>query len=185
MRIITTGNPTYGLAEAISRRLGGDFASRANGYDLCSDDGRKRFVETSHDYDVFINSAALWRFHQSLLLEAVWGSWSERGKTGHIISIGSTADTGVRSGKWLYPIEKKALKDLNRNMTYSSIGGNNIRVSLLSFGYLSTPKVEEKHPTKNKISCDQAVDIIEWVLKSPPTVNINEVSVDPLQQGDR
>lgn len=181
MRTIVSGNPTYGLAEAIHRRLGGDFHSRSNGFDLCSDHDRRRFVEASHGYDVFINCAALWRFHQSLLLEAVWDSWKNVGKTGHIISIGSTADTGVRGGKWLYPIEKKALKDLNRNLTYSAIGGSGIKVTLLSYGYLSTPNVEVKHPDKKKMTVDQAVDVIEWVLNAPPSLNINEVSLDPIQ----
>lgn len=179
--ILTTGNPTYGLAKAIQSVIGGDFVSRTNGHDLTTDTGRATVARMSLSYDVFINCAALWRFHQTMVLEEVWKAWQEAGKSGTIINIGSTADTGVRGGAWRYPIEKKALRDYNRNLTYSAIGGSGIRVSYISYGYLSTPSVEAKHPDKKKIDPLYAAGIIKWVLEQPPGVNIHEISLDPIQ----
>lgn len=182
MRILTTGNPTYGLAAAISEIVGGDFASRSSGFELTSDDGRSRLVEHSLDYDVFINCAALWKFHQTLVLEAVFNRWKETGKRGRIINIGSTADTGVRGSSWRYPIEKKALRDMSRNLSYTSIGGTGIAVTYVSYGYLSTPSVETKHPDKRKIDPIYAAGIIQWVIDQPLHLNVNEISLDPVQE---
>ncbi len=98
-----------------------------------------------------------------------------------MIHIGSTADTGHRPGAWLYPVEKAALKTLNRNLTYSAIGNGRIRSTLLTTGYISTPKVEDKHPDKLKLNPYYIVDTIEWILRQPEGVNINELSLDPIQ----
>lgn len=181
MTTLTTGNPSYGLAQAIATVIGGDFVSRSTGHDLTKDEVRKAVAEMSLGYDAFINCSALWRFHQSLVLETVWSRWKEAGKRGRIINIGSTADTGVRGGAWLYPIEKKALKDLSRNLTYSAIGGSGIAVTTISFGYLSTPSVERKHPDKKKIDPLDAARMVQWVLEQPLSININELSLDPVQ----
>lgn len=181
MRILTTGNPAYGIAQAISEVIGGDFASRATGHDLCSDDGRNAFVEMSLGYDVVINSAALWRFNQSVLLEKLHTRWLEMGKKGHIISLGSTADTGTSGKSWLYPIEKKALRDLSRNLSYMAIGDCGIRVSYVSLGYVATPKVETKHPFKRKLQPNEVANLIKWVIDTPSHLNLNEISIDPIQ----
>jgi len=182
MNILTTGNKNYGLAQAIDMVIGGDFISRETGYDLCNHDGIKAAVELSLKYDIFINSSALWRFNQTMLLEEVATRWHTEQKTGHIINIGSTADTGVRGSPWRYPIEKKSLKDYCRNLSYIAIGGVGIRISYISYGYLATPKVEEKHPTKNKITPEYAANVIKWVIDQPATININEISLDPIQE---
>jgi NADP-dependent 3-hydroxy acid dehydrogenase YdfG len=179
--ILTTGNPTIGLASAISSEIGGDFISRTNGYDLCSDDGRKRAVAHSLNYDVFINCAALWRFNQTLLLQAVWEGWKQAGKSGRIVNIGSTADTGNRGTSWIYPTEKKALREYSRNLSMASAGGSGIQVNYVSFGYLSTPSVEIKHPDKNKMALVEAAGYIKWIIKQPMLANFNELSMDPIQ----
>lgn len=181
MLILTTGNPNYGLAQGIRTVLGGDFVSRTTGHDLTTDAARVAVAQLSLGYDAFINCAALWRFHQSLVLEEVWTTWQKAGKRGHIVNIGSTADTGVRGGPWRYPIEKKALKDYNRNLTYSAIGGSGIKVTYIAYGYLSTPSVETKHPDKKKITPVDAAQMIKWVLDQPEGININELSLDPIQ----
>lgn len=181
MKILTTGNPNYGLAKAIQETMGGDFVSRSTGHDLCDDQVRQQVAQMSLDYDVFINCAALWRFHQSLVLETVWNAWKEAGKKGRIVNIGSTADTGVRGTSWRYPIEKKALKEYSRNMTYAAIGGSGIHVTYVTYGYISTPNVEGKHPDKKKIDPQYAAEMIRWAITQPEHININEISIDPIQ----
>lgn len=182
MKTLTTGHADYGVAQAIGQILGSDFASRRNGFDLCTDDGKDRLAQLSLEYDVFVNCAALWKFHQTLVLEKVWNTWSESGKTGTIINIGSTADVGVRSGSWLYPIEKKALRSLSRSLSQCTLGGNGIRVTYISPGYLRTPGVERKHPDKNKIEPLKIAELIKWLIQSPEGVNLHDISLDPIQQ---
>ena len=182
MKIMMAGDETYGLARAIKERWTDTLScSRKTGYDLTDPQVWSRVAEESLNYEVFINCSALWRFNQSLLVAKVWELWDSKKKSGQMIHIGSTADTGVRPGAWLYPVEKAALKSLNRNLSYSAIGNGRIRSTLLSTGYISTPKVEEKHPDKLKLDPYYIVDIIDWVIKQPKTVNINEISLDPIQ----
>lgn len=181
MKIIITGNPHYGLAAALNQRLTADFCSRTNGFELCSDEGRAAFVEKSLGYEVFINCAALWRFNQTLLLQAVWDRWKAEGKRGRIINVGSTADTNNRGNSWVYPTEKKALRDLSRNLSMAAIGGSGIIVSYVSFGYFATPSVERKHPDKKKLTTAEAASMISWLVDQPDHMVVNELSLDPIQ----
>ena len=71
--ILMTGNTGYGLAEKFSIVCPQtNFASRENEYDLCSKEGQSKLAVESLKYDVFINSSALYRFNQTLVLDAVW-----------------------------------------------------------------------------------------------------------------
>ena len=180
-KILVAGNPNYGIAKAIAERWPvADFASRSNDYDLCDEQARQSFAEKSLQYDVVICCSALWRFQQSLVLDQVWKLWDQRGKKGQIICLGSTADLGARSSNWLYPVEKKALKALCRNLSLCAQKGGGIRVNYLTLGYVDTPKTESKHPGKNKLTSGYVVDLIEWILSQPPGLNVNEISIDPM-----
>ena len=182
MRFIMAGDEAYGLGQAIKAQWPSVHScSRKTGYDLSDPATWARVAEESLDYDVFINCSALWRFNQSLLASKVWEVWEAKKKIGHMIHIGSTADTGIRPGAWMYPVEKAALKTLNRNLTYMAIGQGRIRSTLISPGYLSTPKVEDKHPDKVKLDPRYIVQVIDWVIQQPSGVNINEISLDPIQ----
>ena len=44
MKILTTGNPNYGLASAINKT---SYASRSNGYDLSTDEGMDKFCHVA------------------------------------------------------------------------------------------------------------------------------------------
>ena len=49
------------------------FISRnETGHDLCKRSVHQEIAEMSLEYDVFINCSALWRFNQTLLLQAVF-----------------------------------------------------------------------------------------------------------------
>lgn len=157
------------------------FASRRSGYDLVKEEGRQRLALQSLEADVFICCSALHRFQQTLLLDEVWKLWSERGKQGHIICLGSTADLGVRPSNWLYPIEKKALGAFCQNLAEQAKRGNGIAVTYLSLGYVETPRTVEKHATKKLLSTDYVVDLVEWVLSQPAGINVNSISLDPIQ----
>jgi NAD(P)-dependent dehydrogenase (short-subunit alcohol dehydrogenase family) len=183
MKIIVTGNKGWGVAEAISKYLSSEYkvfcASRQSWHDLSTESGVQDFTAKSFEYDAFINCAKLKNFQQTLLLKAVWDSWKEREKTGHIINIGSTVDTGLKGGSRLYTTEKVALRNLSRKLTYDAMGGSGIRVSYISFGYLNTKNVSFKD--KVKVDLGDVVNVIKWVLESPSYININEISIDPIQ----
>jgi short-subunit dehydrogenase len=180
--ILVAGNPTYGIAKAMQERWpSARFASRSSGFDLTTKEGRHRLAELSLEAEVFVCCSALHKFHQTLLLEAVWALWSERGKKGKIICMGSTADQGLRASNWLYPIEKVALKSLCLNLSECAKKGNGISVSYLAVGYVDTPKTLEKHAGKQMLSPDYVVDLVEWVLAQPAGVNLNSISLDPIQ----
>lgn len=182
MKIIIAGDGEYGLGGALRRRWPeAKFCSRKTGYDLCQPEQWARLAEESLSFDVFISCSSLWRFHQSLLIAKVWETWKSQRKRGQMIHMGSTADTGLRGGTWMYPVEKSALKVLSRNLAYSAVGDGEIRSTLLSPGYLNTPKVESKHPERKKIDPEYIVDIIDWLIRQPPHININEISLDPVQ----
>lgn len=185
-KIIVSGNKNHGVAAGIHTVMEKDyditFCSRKTGYDLTTDDGRNRFVDLSLNHDVFINNAALWKFNQTLLLESVWKAWHESGKKGHIINLGSTADRQIYGGNWLYPAEKNALKHQSLSQSMSAISGSKIKVTYLGYGYVKTPKIEEKHPGKNKHDPIEIAKIIKWIIEYPvDTSNIIEISLDPIQ----
>ena len=114
LKVLMTGNPTYGLAEKFSIvHTQTDFASRTNNYDLCTKQGRVKLAQSSLNCDVFINSSALYQFNQSLVLETVWKKWKEQNKKGHIINIGSTVDRSTKGAEWIYPQEPIGVWRLN------------------------------------------------------------------------
>ncbi len=187
-KIIVSGNPRFGLAEALNDIFPhADFNSRShNQTDLKNHESHVQFAQKSLGYDVYINCSCLSRFRQTLLLEEVYKAWSENGHTGHIISLGSTADTPVKGTPWVYPIEKKALKAYCRNLSMRSLGGHGskpsgIRITYISPGYIDTPKVREKHPEVDKLDPKYLAQVIKWVIEQPEHVNISELCLDPIQ----
>jgi NAD(P)-dependent dehydrogenase (short-subunit alcohol dehydrogenase family) len=185
-KIIISGNKNYGVAEGINTILGSEyhltFCSRKTGFELTNESDRKRFAELSLDHDIFINNAALWRFNQILLLEEVWKTWNDAGKKGHIINLGSTADRQINGGNWMYPAEKNALRHQSLSQAMWTLGGNPIKVTYLGYGYVKTPGVEKKHPTKNKHEPIEIAKMIKWIIEYPiETTNLIEIVLDPIQ----
>jgi len=181
-KILVTGNPNYGLAEAFGKIETADFASRATGYDLSKKDDQIRLAELSLGYDVFVNNSALNDFNQTRLLYRVWEMWKENNHAGRIISIGSTIDWSRRGRAWMYSVEKKALMDASLELgTLGTWGETQIRMTYLSLGSLNTPKVAAKHPERKLMDVGQAAGYISWVINSPPEININILHLDPMQ----
>lgn len=185
-RVLISGNKDHGVAGGINHVMATDyhldFCSRKTGFDLTSDSGRQRFAERSLDYDIFINNAALWRFNQTLLAEAVWKTWSENNKKGHIINLGSTADRQIYGGNWSYPAEKNALRHQSLSQAMSALGGSGIKVTYLAYGYVSTPNIEKKHPTKRKHDPVEIARLIKWIIEYPiDNSNLIEIVLDPIQ----
>jgi NAD(P)-dependent dehydrogenase (short-subunit alcohol dehydrogenase family) len=186
--MIVSGNPNYGVAEAIRARYPeARFFSRSHsGHDFSKHEAMQEFVQASLKYEVYVSCSCLARFRQTLMLEMVVNEWLKQGKKGHIVAIGSTADTPVKGTPWIYPIEKKALKAYCRNLSMAALGGHGskpsgIRISYISPGYIATPGAEKSHPGKNKLTCDSIVDAISWVINQPEGINVSEIALDPIQ----
>ena len=190
-KILITGSRKYGLCEAMCNLFDTmpdieyETASRSNGYQLDTSEGQKKLAEKyiEGEFDIFINNSAIWKFQQVMIVEAVYNAMEEADRKGHIINIGSTADTGVKGRTWRYPTEKKALKAYNRDLTYMAMGGSNIKTTLISPGSLTTASVMKKHPDRKLIDVEYIAELVMWTINQPEYINVNELSIDPIQDG--
>jgi len=113
-------------------------------------------------------------------LEAVSKKCRDSGTSPHIIVIGSTTDR-VKNGKpWLYNAEKKALRDFSNTLSLGGVWTPGLpKVTYISFGTLSNN--QDKHPDRVCMDIDVAAEYIKWLIDQPKCVNINEISIDPIQ----
>ena len=190
-KVLITGNRNYGLCKSICNLfdtvddISYTTISRSNGWNLDVGPEQKRLADYFVDekFDIFINNSAIWKFHQIMIAEQVYAKCVEEKHSAHFIHMGSTADTGVKGRTWRYPTEKKALRDYNRDLTYMTMGGSNVKTTCLSPGSLTTPSVMKKHPDRKFLDTEYVADLILWLINQPDYVNINEISVDPIQTG--
>lgn len=180
MKICITGNNRVGLSKALGDILPDlTFISRSNGFDLTTRDGQERATELIVSHDVVVNCAALWKFNQTVLLDAVYKMACERNPNLHIICVGSTTDR-VKNGKaWLYNAEKKALRDYSNTLAIGGVWGTTPKVSYISFGTLDNN--QHKHPDRRCMDIGFAASYVKWLIEQPRHLNINEISIDPMQ----
>lgn len=182
MKILVAGNSEFGLAESIKNALEGydiTFLSRASGYDLTKAEQQTRFAEAALEHDVIILCSALWKFNQTLLLDATYKKLKAENKRSLIICIGSTTDRVKKATEWLYNAEKKALRDYCNSLGLNGVWNGGPRVTYISFGSLSN--VQAKHPTRKTIPIEKAGVYIKWIVEQPADLHVNEISIDPLQ----
>jgi hypothetical protein len=182
MKILIAGNPSYGLAQSIKEELSMHelvFASRSSGFDLTKAEVQQQFADLCVDADTVILCSALWKFNQTLLLEAVYKKLKALNKRTLIIAIGSTTDRVMKATDWLYNAEKKALRDYCNSLGIAGVWSVGPRVTLISFGTLSN--MQTKHPDRKTMPIKKAAEYIKWILEQPLDLHINEISIDPLQ----
>lgn len=180
MKILITGNPNFGLASELFKLYpDATFISRKTGYDLTTKEGYRKLGEIIADYDVFINSSALWKFNQTLVLDYVYKKCVEIKHNIRIICIGSTTDRVKKATSWIYNAEKKALRDFANSLSLTGVWDSGPTVSLISFGSLSN--VQEKHPSRICLELSRAASYVKWLIDQPLDICINEISIDPLQ----
>lgn len=180
MKILITGNPNIGLASSLFKLYPyATFVSRTNGYDLTSSEGQKKFVNLVSEYDIIINSSALFKFNQSVILDQIYKRCLELQIRPYIINIGSTTDR-VKNGKaWLYNAEKKALRDYSNTLGINGVWSTGPKITYISFGTLSNN--QDKHPDRKCLDIDNAANFIKWLIDQPSDLCVNEISIDPLQ----
>jgi NADP-dependent 3-hydroxy acid dehydrogenase YdfG len=64
-------------------------------------------------------------------------------------------------------------------LAISGVWSSTPKVSYISFGTLTNN--QEKHPDRTCLSIDEAAEYIKWLINQPKYVNINEISIDPMQ----
>ena len=181
MKILVAGNKNFGLAAELFKLYpDAFFASRTTGFDLTANDDQKRLADLVLEYDVFINCSALWKFNQTVLLDAVYKKCTENNHRPYIICIGSTTDRVKKGGAWLYNAEKKALRDYCNTLGMNGVWDKGPKITLVSFGSLTN--VQSKHPTRKCLDIAQAALYIKWIVEQPKDICVNEISIDPLQQ---
>lgn len=178
--MIITGNKNNNLAkEMFNLYPDAVFCSRTTGYDLTNSNDQDRFADVCLDHSVIIINSALWKFNQTVLLDKVYKKCIENNHRPHIITIGSTTDR-VKNGKaWLYNAEKKALRDYSNTLALSGVWDNKPKITYISFGTMSNN--QEKHPERKCLNINASASYIKWVIDQPKNININEISIDPLQ----
>lgn len=183
MKILIAGNPEFGLAQALSNELKDHeltFVSRTTrSLDLTKAENQAKFADMSVDFDIVILCSALWKFNQTLLLEATYKKLKALKKRTKIICIGSTTDRVKKATEWLYNAEKKALRDYCNSLGITGVWGSGPLVTLISFGSLSN--VQDKHPDRTCMPLNEAAEYVHWLLTQPAHLHVNEISIDPIQ----
>ena len=178
--MIITGNKDFGLAQAMLKLYpDAELCSRETGYDFGKKLDIERLAEAVIAHDVFVNCAALFRFTQTSVLDIVYKKCILENHNCHIINIGSTTDRVKKGGAWLYNAEKKALRDYSNTLGLTGVWSNGPKISYISFGTLSNN--QQKHPNRKTMDIDLAAEYIKWIVDQPKHLNINELSIDPMQ----
>ena len=181
MKILISGNPKFGLAQALHKIYpDATFCSRQNGYELTNNKGMDDFAQLAAQHDTIIINSALWRFHQTVLLDLVYKSCKTANNDAHIVCIGSTTDKTNKGSSWMYNAEKKALRDYCNSLGLIGVWHSGPKISYISFGTLSNN--QEKHPDRKCLDIDEAASYIKWLIDQPKHVTINEISIDPMQE---
>ena len=179
--MIITGNPKQGVAQALYKLYPtAEYVSRDTGLDLTNTDHIFEFANMCIKHDVIILNSALWRFHQTILLDIVYKALRTAKSEAHIVCIGSTTDRTKKGQAWLYSAEKKALRDYCNSLGIVGVWHSGPKISLISFGTLANN--QHKHPDRKCMLEDEAADYIKWLIEQPKHVNINEISIDPMQE---
>lgn len=159
MKISITGH-TRGIGLAIKNYFesqGHDVVgfSRESGYDLQHPSIREKVVNLSKDSDIFVNNAYgdAGEFQFSLL-KRIHKAWEGQNKT--IVNI-STRFTG---GEGLYSARKKSMDEFCDSNIYHLPNIINIKPGL-------TDTIRAKNVQDPKMSTDDIVKIIDWILQQP------------------
>lgn len=113
-------------------------------------------VDRLEDCDVFINCKHDGFSQVELLYRA-----AALGK--RVINIGSNAADGIKKTPRIYSVQKMALDKANEQLFYQGVD-----TSIIRFSYIDSPSVA--HVKGEKISLDECVDTVEWVLSNPNRV---------------
>lgn len=183
--MLVIGNKNYGLANSIAKLYpDAVYMSRTTGYNLGKREVRELVAKESVNHEVVLIVSALGDFSQVMLAEAIAKEWWSSNHKGYLIALGSSADTPVKGSKWIYPVEKKALRSYMRQLSQAASSDTppNWKITYVSPGNMHTPRQDEKMPDTKKLETDYVAGIIKWLIDQPPIVNISELCLDRIQK---
>lgn len=186
MKILVTGNPNYGIAEAINKNFNGHelvfYSRNYNNFDLNNPQKITELAILSLQYDVVINNVRLTNYNQVKLYETIYHKWILVKKHGQIINLGSTVDIS-RDANYTYASEKAALKKASETGSYANnFKHAGIKVTYVSFGWVSTPVLVKDLPDVKKHSSDEIALLLKWIVEYPFISScINEIRLEPVQ----
>jgi len=185
MKIAITGNRNKDLCKYIVNNLEAAghnclCLSRETGIDFNDDGNVKRIIPLVEDADIFINLYANFFFRQTLIAHNLWHHWEEKNENNkRIINIGSTTDN-VRRGKTnRYHYEKLALKEWSNGHSIVGVWDNKPKVTHLSIGTMQNRA--DNNPGRICLDMEQVASYVKWIIDQPTEININFLSVDPIQ----
>ena len=184
--MLIIGNKDYGLAKSLYKLYpNAKFLSRSTEYNLGNRETREKVGDMSVQHDIVILVSALGDFSQTLLAESIAKRWFEKNHKGYLIALGSSSDTPVKGTKWIYPVEKKALRAYMRQLSQAVSSDNppNWKTTYIAPGNMHTPKQDQKMPNTVKLDTDYVASIIKWLIDQPQNVNISELCLDGIQNG--
>jgi NADP-dependent 3-hydroxy acid dehydrogenase YdfG len=121
----------------------------------------------------------LHNFCQTALLDNVYQATVKNNHRPHIICVGSTTDRLSDGKPWIYNAEKKALRDYSNTLALGGVWKDRPKITYISFGTMSNN--QHKHPERNCLDIDHAASYIKWIVDQPRDININELSIDSMQ----
>jgi len=184
MKVLVTGG-NRGLGKFLTETLYADSVSRENGYDITKD--VERITALSLEYDVFVNNAfdgpphEPWaNFAQINVLQAVYFAWSQAGKTGHIVNIGSVGEKTIVAPEpsfETYRTAKAALAHASRQCSSAfKQGVVKFRTSLISLDRLDTELTRSRtNWTGNGHNLTDIADMIQLCLNAQANTCIEEI----------
>ena len=149
--------------EGFSKSTGWDINDRAN-IDWLANHAN------DSDVDLLVNNA-YHPWYQTDLLYALFGHWKDKQKT--IMNISSNAgDMIVRPTPHKYAISKAALSNACVQLQFMK---TECRVVDVKFGYADTDRIAHVEGVK-KLTVDEVVTKIAWILNQPDDIHINSIS---------
>lgn len=178
--MLVAGNAFYNLSKEIHKLYPtATFCSRNTGYNFFKKEDKEKFAQESLNHDHILLISALAEFHQVMLYDTVYKHCVENKHRPHIITVGSTIDRlGTGNGR-VYSTEKKALLEHTKNLNLQSYGNQGPKTTHISIGMLSN--LQHKFPNRKTLDVSEAAGYIKWLIEQPKHVNINEISIDPMQ----
>ena len=173
MKILCTGNPNFGIARSLYKTYTETtFISRANGYDLITDEGIDKFKKLLPNYNIFINHSQLEGDSQRKLLTYTKQMW----QTGHVINIGSVLE--FEQWEWIEPIvaeEKRQLRKLSLQLNSEYFKTTHLIVGGL----------QSSNDDPLRIHTDKVAETIKWILENEnhiPLLYVDHVSDELIER---